>query len=136
MYAEKRKWLSPKRKSFFFVIYIYGVKFSLFNWHQAVGEKAMCSYIFNWQMVCLLFTPLLSSSWSSSCIVSDYRPQKSINRITYRIFQVQESDRWRSPRSWRPPPTDRSKYSWTSKQVTRSSIISTRKCLVTTSVNW
>ena len=86
---------------FFFVIYIYGVKFSLFNWHQAVGEKAMCSYIFNWQMVCLLFTPLLSSSWSSSCIVSDYRPQKSINRITYRIFQVQESNRWRA---WRPPP--------------------------------
>ena len=61
------------------------------------------SYIFNWQMGRLLFTPLLSSSWSS-CILSDYRPQKSRNRITYRIFQVQESDRWRSPRSWRPPP--------------------------------
>ena len=39
--------LSVSNMKIFFVIYIYGVKFSLFNWHQAVGEKAMCSYIFN-----------------------------------------------------------------------------------------
>ena len=37
----KRSWKGPIQIFLiFFVIYIYGVKFSLFNWHQADGGKA------------------------------------------------------------------------------------------------
>ena len=32
--------------NFFFVIYIYGVKFSLINGHQAVGKIEISSYMF------------------------------------------------------------------------------------------
>ena len=33
------------RLSFFFSIYIYGVKISMFNGHQTVDEGEICSYI-------------------------------------------------------------------------------------------
>ena len=53
----------------FFSIYIYGAKFSLFNWHQAVGKIEICSCIFNSQMGRLLSTPLLLSLHASYQII-------------------------------------------------------------------
>ena len=63
------QWPLPFTDDFFSSIYVYGAKFSLFNWHQAVGKIEICSCIFSSQMGRLLSTPLLLSLHASYQII-------------------------------------------------------------------
>ena len=67
MFLKILKTKLNKQLYFFFNIYLRCKIFSMFNRHQTVGEREICSYVL--QMASLLFAPPRSRS---SCILSDY----------------------------------------------------------------